>query len=78
MSNLAEYFEKIAYKPKYQIGDRVQGTWNKIPYRGTVGNDTCLDGVNPRVSIHLDLPIKHSDRVHNYIFVTPSEIKPFK
>ena len=78
MSNLAEYFSKNAYKPKYHIGDRVQGTWNKIPFRGTVGNDTCVDGVNPRVSVHLDLPIKFKDKVHDFIFVKPSELKLFK
>jgi hypothetical protein len=78
MSNLAEYFAERRYKPKYHIGDRVQGTWNKIPFRGTVGNDTCVDGVNPRVSVHLDLPIKFKDKVHDFIFVTPSELKAFK
>jgi hypothetical protein len=78
MSNLAEYFEKNAYKPKYHIGDRVQGTWNKIPFRGTVGNDTCIDGVNPRASVHLDLPIKLNDKVHEIIFVSPSELKVLK
>jgi hypothetical protein len=78
MSNLANYFSERGYKSKYHIGDRVQGTWNKIPFRGTVGNDTCVDGVNPRVSVHSDLPIKFKDRVHNVIFVKPSELKPFK
>ena len=78
MSNLAEYFEKNAYKPKYHIGDRVQGYWNKIPFRGTVGNDTCIDGVNPRVSVHSDLPIKFKDKVHDVIFVKPSELKVLK
>jgi hypothetical protein len=72
---LAEYFSERGYKPKYQIGERVQGYWNKIPFRGTVGNDTCLDGVNPRVSIHLDLPIKFKDQVFYFIFVAPSELK---
>ena len=59
MGNLADYFDKIAYKPKWFIGDRVYGKWNKIPFVGTVGNDSCPDGVTPRVSVHLDLPIKY-------------------
>ncbi len=61
------------------IGDRVQGTWNKIPFRGTVGNDTQINLVEgPRVSVHLDLPIKLDGRVHNFIFVKPKELKEFK
>jgi len=78
MSNLADYFAERRYNPKYQIGDRVQGFWNKIPFRGTVGNDNCIDGINPRVSVHLDLPIKFGDKVHNFIFVKPTELKEFK
>ena len=74
MGNVADYFEKVAYKPKWFIGDRVYGKWNKIPFVGTVGNDSCVNGVNPRVSIHLDLPIKYADKVHTIIFVTHKEI----
>ena len=74
MGNLADYFSKVAYHGKYVIGDRVHGKWNKIPFVGTVGNDSCVDGVNPRVSIHLDLPIKYADKVHTVIFVTHKEI----
>lgn len=74
MGNLANYFDKVTYKSKYIIGDRVFGKWNKIPFVGTVGNDSCIDGANPRVSIHLDLPIKYAERVHNIIFVTHKEI----
>lgn len=74
MGNLSDYFERTAYKAKYNIGDRVYGKWNKIPFVGTVGNDSCVDGVNPRVSIHLDLPVKYANKVHNIIFVTHKEI----
>jgi hypothetical protein len=28
--------------------------------------------------VHLDLPIKFDDRVHNFIFVKPKELKEFK
>lgn len=76
MSNLAEYFEKNRYKPTYFIGDRVQGTWNGIPYRGTVGNDTLISELEgPRISVHSDLPIKHKGKYHNIIIVDHKHIK---
>jgi len=75
MGNLADYFEKIAYKPKWFIGERIYGKWNKIPFVGTVGNDSCADGQNPRVSVHLDLPIKYMDKVHTILFVEHKDIK---
>ena len=79
MSNQTDYFNRIGYKATWSIGDRVQGTWNKIPFRGTVGNDRQLNLIEgPRVSVHLDLPIKHEDKVHNFIFVKPKELKEFK
>lgn len=79
MSNLAQYFESNRYKPKWSIGDRVHGKWNKIPFVGTVGNDTLVsEREGPRVSIHLDLPIKYQTQVHNIIFVKPGDIKEFK
>ena len=79
MSNLALYFERNAYKPRWIIGDRVTGKWNKIPFVGTVGNDTVISEVQgPRVSVHLDLPIKYKDQVRQIIFVKPSELKVFK
>ena len=79
MGNVADYFERKAYKPKFTIGDRVFGYWNKIPFVGTVGNDTLISEIEgPRVSVHLDLPIKHDDKVHNILFVKPKDIKLYK
>jgi hypothetical protein len=79
MSNLAQYFEANRYKPKWAIGDRVQGKWNKIPFVGTVGNDTLINNLQgPRVSVHLDLPVKYQGQVHNILFVKPGDIKEFK
>ncbi len=77
MSSLAEYFDKVTYKAKYHIGDRVYGKWNKIPFVGSVGNDSCPDGVTPRVSIHLDLPVKYKDKVHTILFVEHKDIKSY-
>ena len=76
MPNYAEYFEKHRPKPVWQIGDRVHGRWNKIPFIGTVGNDNMInEKEGPRVSVHLDLPIKYKDKVHNIIFVKQKDIK---
>lgn len=79
MGSLAEYFEKNAYKPKYFIGDRVFGHWNKIPFVGTVGNDTVISEIEgPRISIHLDLPIKFKDKIHRVVIVKHKDIKKLK
>ena len=77
MGNQTDYFEKIGYRPKYFLGDRVVGKWNKIPFVGTVGNDTKINDVEgPRISIHLDLPIKFNGTIHNFIFVKHKDIRP--
>lgn len=57
MGTQTDYFERIGYKAKYSLGDRVCGTYNKVPYVGTVGNDRVIDNTGPHVLIHLDLPI---------------------
>lgn len=76
MGNQSDYFERIGYRPTYFLGDRVFGKWNKIPFIGTVGNDTKINDIEgPRISIHLDLPIKYKDVIHNIIFVKHKDIK---
>lgn len=75
MGNQTDYFERIGYRPKYWLGDRVFGHWNKIPFIGTVGNDTMINEIEgPRISIHLDLPIKYKDNIHNVIIVKHKDI----
>ena len=79
MGNLTDYFEKNAYKPKYFLGDRVFGHWNKIPFIGTVGNDTVINETEgPRISIQLDLPIRYNDEIKNIIIVKHRDIKLLK
>ena len=78
MGTQTEYFERIGYRPKYWIGDRVFGKWNKIPFVGTVGNDTVIDNSGPRISIHLDLPIKYEGVIHNIIIVKHRDISKLK
>jgi len=76
MGNQTDYFERIGYKPVYWIGDRVFGKWNKIPFIGTVGNDTKINEIEgPRISIHLDLPIKYNGTIHNVVIVRHKDIK---
>lgn len=73
---LAEYFAANRYQGKWQIGDRVEGKWNGVPFVGSVGNDSVVNNdIGPQVSIHLDLPIKHKGVVHNFIKVKPKDIK---
>lgn len=79
MGNLAEYFARNAYKPKYFLGDRVFGKWNKVPFIGTVGNDTVISEIEgPRISVHLDLPIVLTGKSHTVIIVKHKDIKPLK
>jgi hypothetical protein len=76
VGNQTDYFERIGYRPTYFLGDRVSGKWNKIPFIGTVGNDTKINEIEgPRISIHLDLPIKYKDVIHNIIIVKHKDIK---
>jgi hypothetical protein len=75
MGNQTEYFERIGYQPIWYIGDRVFGYWNKIPFVGTVGNDTVINHIEgPRISVHLDLPIKFDKNVHHVIIVKHEDI----
>lgn len=79
MGNLTEYFEKKAYKPKYFIGDRVFGYYHKIPFVGTVGNDTLISEIEgPRITVHLDLPLKYQDKIYGVIIVKHKDIKIYK
>ena len=76
MGTQSDYFNEKGYKPRYWIGDRVFGHWNKIPFVGTVGNDTVINEAHgPQISIHLDLPIRFRDKTHNIIIVKHKDIK---
>lgn len=76
---LAEYFSLNRYQAKYNIGDRIIGKYNKIPFVGTVGNDTQINEIEgPRISVHLDLPLKHDNKWHTIIFIKHKDVKLFK
>ena len=75
MSSLAEYFENNRPKPVWQIGDRVFGRWQGVPFIGTVGNDTMVSElIGPRVSVFLDLPFIWEGQQVNVVFVKQNEI----
>ncbi len=77
MGTQTDYFERIGYRPKYTIGDRVFGNYQKIPFVGSVGNDRLVsESTGPEVTIHLDLPIKTPQGIHNIIIVKHKNIKP--
>ena len=76
MGNQTDYFNKVGYKHTYDIGDRVFGHYNKIPFVGTVGNDRKINDIDgPEVTIHLDLPMQLKDRVTKFIIVKHKNIK---
>lgn len=79
MGTLSDYFESIAHKPMWDIGDRVFGRWNNIPFIGTTGSETDKVGdAGPRVTVHLDLPIILQGKLHSVIIVKPKELKRLK
>jgi hypothetical protein len=79
MGNQTDYFNRIGYKHVYDIGDRVTGKWNKIPFVGSVGNDRLINHVTgPEVTVHVDLPIKYQDVWYSVIVVKHQDIKAYK
>jgi len=76
MRNQAEYFKENRHVAKYEFGERIFGYWNKIPFVGTVGNDTVInETVGPQFSIHLDLPICFENVTYNVIVDKQSNFK---
>lgn len=74
-----EYWQNREYKPKYHLGDRVFGHWNKIPFVGKVGVDNVLtNNQKPRVTVILDLPLRFDKKYFNTVVVTHKDIKLLK
>jgi len=74
---LAEYFYENRYKPSWEMGERVSGVHEGIPFIGTVGNDTEISPEEgPRVSIHLDLPFPKTKST--ILIVKPKTLKRLK
>jgi hypothetical protein len=76
MGTQTDYFNKIGYKHTYNIGDRVFGHYDNIPFVGTVGNDRLINEIDgPEITVHLDLPIKHQDQIKHFIIVKHADVK---
>lgn len=79
MASLADYFERQAYQHIYEMGDRVQGTYQGIPFFGTVGNDRLLNHEQgPEVTVHLDLPMQVGEVTRYIVVVKHADIKAAK
>lgn len=76
MDNYAKYFGVNRPKPKWFLGDRVSGRWNKIPFIGTVMIDNMVsEDVGQRVIVQLDLPLQYKKEYKNFIEVKQKDIK---
>ena len=76
MANIAEYFEVNRYHGSYELGERVFGYYNKIPFIGSVGSDSVVSPeIGPQITITLDLPISIDGVVKNVIIVKHKDIK---
>jgi len=74
--NLSEYFKLNRYQSKYEFGDRIFGYWNKIPFIGTVGNDTVINELEgPQMSVHLDLPLCYENVTYSVIVAKHKDFK---
>jgi hypothetical protein len=79
MGNQTDYFNEKGYKHTYNIGDRVFGKFNKIPFIGSVGNDRLVSEVTgPEVTVHLDLPMQDGEMIRRVIIVKHKDIKRLK
>jgi hypothetical protein len=79
MGRQSDWFIARGYKHTYDLGDRVRGKWNGIPFVGSVGNDRIVNENNgPEITIHLDLPIKYEDTVYNIIIVKHKDVVRLK
>lgn len=79
MGRQSDWFIARGYKHTYDLGDRIKGKWNGIPFVGSVGNDRVVNENNgPEITVHLDLPIKYNDKVHNIIIVKHEDVVRLK
>lgn len=79
MPSLNDYFSKNRYKPKWFLGDRVEGKWNNIPFVGTVAIDSKIfENIEPRVVVFVDLPILHDGTIYSIITTNVKSLKARK
>lgn len=76
---LDEYFALHRAAATYEIGTKVFGKYNKIPFIGTVGPDGMMnDEAEPHVTVVLVLPLSHKGKTHNVIRVPLKSVKALK
>ncbi len=74
--NQTNYFNRIGYRAKYSLGDRVIGNYKGIPFRGRVGNDHLVsEDTGPEVTVHLYLPMLVDGGYRTVIAVKHENIK---
>lgn len=79
MPSLEKYFKENRPSPKWLIGDRVFGYYNKIPFVGTVLVDHFVcEEQGPKVMVFLDLPLKCKEEYYTIIEVQQKDLKKFK
>lgn len=73
---LTRYFEKrVLHVPVYEIGDRIRGFYNGIPFTGSVGNDSLVsEDEGPRITVHLDLPIMVDGNLRSVIIAKHKDV----
>jgi len=79
MGRQSDWFNAVGYKHTYDLGDRIMGLWNGIPFVGSVGNDRLVNDINgPEITVHLDLPIRFEDKIHRIIITKHKDVVRFK
>jgi hypothetical protein len=79
MGRQSDWFNAIGYKHTYDLGDRIMGIWNGIPFVGSVGNDRLVnDNDGPEITVHLDLPIRVEDKIHRIIITKHADVVRLK
>jgi hypothetical protein len=69
----AEYFankNKDNPRPKFDPGTRVFGRFTGVPFIGTT-----LRAQDNRVLVHVDLPVKIKQDIHNVVWVPIKDVK---
>jgi hypothetical protein len=79
MGRQSDWFIARGYKHTYDLGDRIKGKWNGIPFVGSVGNDRLVnDNDGPEITVHLDLPIRVEDKIHRIIITKHKDVVRLK
>ena len=79
MGRQSDWFIANGYKHTYDLGDRIKGKWNGIPFVGSVGNDRLVNLIDgPEITVQLDLPIRFEDKIHRIIIIKHADVVRLK